>query len=116
MRQPVPIIAALIGASITAIGGGIVSGILVHWLPRSRDQEAWARNCEREEWKELFMMLGKMEHFTITLAGVYRRGTPEEKIQELDRLGVLFEEVHVLLHSKFSVQAPLEKFRLIRQT
>lgn len=62
-----PIAAAAVGAFVGSIGGGIVSGFLVHWLTRSREQEAWVRNCEKEEWRELITALTKAEIAISTL-------------------------------------------------
>lgn len=51
------VVSALIGAA----SGSVVSTVTVHWLTQSREQAAWIRNCEKEEWTELLTALVNAE-------------------------------------------------------
>jgi hypothetical protein len=106
-----PIVLALIGA----FAGGIVSGFPVHSLTRSREHEAWIRNCVKEEWKELFTQHGKMEHAAIGLAVAYRSGKPDSIAKELMLALDQENELHVILHSRMFIQGHLEESHLMRQ-
>jgi len=52
-----PIVAAIIAAMV----GGVGSGFLVHWLTRSKEQEASVRDPDKEELRELLSALTKIE-------------------------------------------------------
>jgi hypothetical protein len=59
VKDAVPIVAAIIAALV----GGISSGFFVHWLTRSREQEASVRDSDKEEWRELLSALTKIEMY-----------------------------------------------------
>ena len=111
IKYSIPIVSATIGA----LGGGIVSGFVVHWLTRSREQEAWLRSCVKEEWKELFMQLGKMEHSTISLANAYKSGDSSAIRKELDSMADNDNDLHIMSHSRLFIREDLQKSRLFRQ-
>ena len=59
-KDAMPIVAATVAALI----GGTGSGFLVHWLTRSREQEAPLRDADKEEWRELLSALTKVQMYT----------------------------------------------------
>jgi hypothetical protein len=51
----------MLATLIIAFSSGVTSAFVVHVLTRSREREAWVRNCEKEEWRELFKVMTKAE-------------------------------------------------------
>jgi hypothetical protein len=56
---------------IAAIVSGLVAAIVVHRLTRSREHEAWIRNCKKEEFRELMSALSASYAMMLN---VYGRG------------------------------------------
>ncbi|MDR3723518.1 MAG: hypothetical protein P4K83_03415 [Terracidiphilus sp.] len=98
-----PIVAATIGA----VGGGIVSGLLVHWLTRSREQEAWIRNCEKEEWRELLSVLTKAEEALSRLALAYHVNPEDQTPAELQAFSDATEEAFRTMDDRLFIYEPL---------
>ena len=127
IKDSMPIAAAIVGA----FGGGILSGFLVHWLTRSREQEAWLRNCEKEEWRELLSALTTTENFLARLSVATVKGNAQQKQEAIDAYEqacysanrVLFDRLYInddlegdLLPARWrSVQSTIES-ALIAQT
>src|ERR1700761_921061 len=99
VKDSIPLISALIGA----FGGGIVSGFVVHWLTRSREREGWVRDCEKEEWKELFMALTKSETTLAAFSAAYASGIQEERQKALDAFTVASREANLMLRSRLFI-------------
>lgn len=59
IKDSMPIVAAIIAALV----GGTTGGFLVHWLIRSREQEALESDSDQAEWQELLSALTKIEMY-----------------------------------------------------
>lgn len=53
---------------------GFIGSYGTNWLTRSREQEAWIRACEKEEWRELFTALTRTETMLDLLARAVNNG------------------------------------------
>lgn len=50
----------IVAATAAALVGGVTGGFLVHWLTRSRKQEASVRDADKDELRELLSALTKI--------------------------------------------------------
>lgn len=50
----------IVAATAAALVGGVGGGFLVHWLTRSRKQEASVRDADKDELRELLSALTKI--------------------------------------------------------
>lgn len=99
------------------IVAGFIGALVVHLLTRSREQEAWVRNCKKEEWRELLSALTKAE-FALTGFVVAVRSEPEQS-PERERLFDLYEsavaDAYRVLLDRIFIHAALEKDSLSAQ-
>jgi hypothetical protein len=64
---------------LLSLAVALVSAITVHVLTKSREQETWARNCAREEWRELVTALSKAEMAILRFANAKTSSTLDNK-------------------------------------
>ena len=110
IQNPAPVITALVGV----LGGGVVSGFIVHLLTQSRERKKWIRECQAKQWQELITALTKVE-FTfssIVIDMQNMRLIPEDKINEYiklqdDAYRLMLDSIYIfdiLTHTRLTVQ------------
>ena len=98
------------------IVAGFIGAFGVHWLTRSRELEAWVRNCQKEEWKELLSALTKAELALANLAAGLRSellANYADGVMEEYKTAV--NDAYRTLHDRLFIQAALEKHNLPEQ-
>jgi hypothetical protein len=95
----------------TALAGVFIGA----WLTRSREQAAWLRNCEKEEWKELYSALSKSELVLASLMANHVSGTQEQRQKAFDNFTTTSRDTNVILRNRFFTHSILQQSGLIPQ-
>jgi hypothetical protein len=99
------------GPLLTALAGVFIGA----WLTRSREQEAWIRNCEKEEWKELNSALSKVELLLSSLMATTLCGAHKQRLETLDNFTNATRETNVILRTRFFTHTKLQQSGLVPQ-
>jgi hypothetical protein len=98
------------------IVAGFIGAFGVHWLTRSRELEAWVRNCQKEEWKELLSALTKAELAVAHLAaGLRSEFLPDYEVGVMEEYKITLNDAYRTLHDRLFIEAALERHNLPAQ-
>jgi hypothetical protein len=98
------------------IVAGFIGAFGVHLLSQSRELEAWVRNCQKEEWKELLSTLTKAELALANLAaGLRSELLPDYATGVIEEYKTAVNDAYRTLHDRLFIQAALEKHNLPEQ-